>query len=80
MWETANILKMPKSSIENHLHQFGYDHLFDFWALHNLSEKNLLDPISTCDSLLKHNEQGFPVASVVKNPPASAGNTGSIPG
>ena len=79
MWEIANILKIPKSSIENHLHQRGHDNHFDVWAPHHLSEKNFLDPISTCDSLLKHNEQGFPVASGVKKPPANAGNTGSIP-
>ena len=79
-WEIADILKIPKSSAENHLHQLGYDNHSDVWASQNLSEKNLLDPISTCDSLLKHNEQGFPVASAVKSPPANAGNTGSIPG
>ena len=28
----------------------------------------------------KRNQQGFPGGSVVKNPPANAGDTGSIPG
>ena len=29
---------------------------------------------------LKRNQQGFPGGPVVKNPPANAGDTGSIPG
>ena len=44
--EIANILKISKSSIENHLHQLGYVNCFDVWVPHKLSEKNLLDPIS----------------------------------
>ena len=54
--ERANILKISKSSVENHLHQLGYVNRFDVWIPHKLSEKNLLDHISACDSLLKHNE------------------------
>ena len=56
MWEIADILKISKSSIENHLHQLGYVNCFDVCFPHNLSEMNLLDHISLCDSLLKHNE------------------------
>ena len=55
-WEIANILRISKSSIENHLHQLCYVNRFDVWVPHKLSEKNLLDRISTCDSLLKHYE------------------------
>ena len=47
----ADILKISKSSIENHLHQFGYIPRFDVWVPHKLSEKNCLDLISACDSL-----------------------------
>ena len=54
--EIANILKISKSSVENHLHQFGYVNHFDVWVPHKLSEQNLLDCISACDSLLKRNE------------------------
>ena len=54
--EIADILKISKSSTENHLHQLGYIHHFDVWVSHTLSEKNLLDRISACNSLLKHNE------------------------
>ena len=54
--EIADILKISISSVENHLHQLGYVHHFDVWAPHKLSKKNLLDHISTCDSLLKRNK------------------------
>ena len=57
-WEIADIPKIStiKSSTENHLHQLGYVYHFDVWVPHKLSEKNLLDHISACDSLLKRNE------------------------
>ena len=32
MQEIANILKISKSSVENHLHQLGYVNHFDFWV------------------------------------------------
>ena len=54
--EIADILKISKSSTENHLHQLGYVSHFDVWVPHNLSTKNLLDHISACDSLLKCNK------------------------
>ena len=46
-WEIADILKISKSSTENHLHQLGYVNRFDVWVPHKLSQKNLLDHIST---------------------------------
>ena len=54
--EIADLLRISRSSIENHLHQLCYVNRFDVWIPHKLSEKNLLDRISTCDSLLKLNE------------------------
>ena len=45
-----------KSSVENHVYQPGYVNHFDIWVPHMWSEKNLLDRISTCNSLLKRNE------------------------
>ena len=51
----VDILKISKSSIENHLYQLGYIHGFYVWVPHKLS-KNLLNHISAYDSLLKHNE------------------------
>ena len=53
--ERADILKISRSSVENHLHQLGYVNHFDVWVSQKLSKKNLLDHISTCDSLLKRN-------------------------
>ena len=50
-WEIADIFKISKSNIENHLQQLGCVNRFDVWVPHKLSEKNLLDRISTCDSL-----------------------------
>ena len=44
--EIADILKISKSSVENHLHQLGYVNRFDVWVPHKLSDKNLLDLIS----------------------------------
>ena len=57
--EIADILKIYKSIVENHLHQRGYVNHFDVWVPYKLSKKNLLDRISACDSLLKCNEK-FP--------------------
>ena len=54
--EIADILKISKSSVENHLHQLSYVHHFDIWVPHELKKKNLLDHIFICDSLLKCNE------------------------
>ena len=34
-----SILKIPKSSIENHLHQAGYVHCFDVWVPPKLGQK-----------------------------------------
>ena len=52
MPETADILKISKSSAENHLHQPGYVNCFGVWVPHKLSEKNLFDLISAGNSLL----------------------------
>ena len=42
MQKIADILKISKSSIENHLHQLGYVNHFDVWAPHKLGEKSFL--------------------------------------
>ena len=54
--EIADILKISKSSVENHLHYLGYVNRCDGWVPHKLREKYVLDGISTCSSLLKCNE------------------------
>ena len=56
MREIANTPKISKSNTENHLHQFGYVNHFNVWVPQKLCEKNLLDYISACNSLLKHKE------------------------
>ena len=38
------------------MYQLGYVDRFDVWVPHKLSEKNLVDCTSACDSLLKHSE------------------------
>ncbi|KAM7237442.1 hypothetical protein CapIbe_011686, partial [Capra ibex] len=37
--EIVNILKISRSSVENHLHQLGYVNHFDVWVPHKLSVK-----------------------------------------
>ena len=53
--EIADILKISKSSAENHSHQRGYVNRVDVWVPHKLSKKNPLDHISAYNSLLKRN-------------------------
>ena len=38
-WERANILKISKLGIENHLHQLGYVSHFGVWVPHKLSKR-----------------------------------------
>ena len=40
MREIADILKISKSSVKNHLHQLGYLNHFDVWVPQTLSGKN----------------------------------------
>ena len=54
MQDTADIFKISISRVENHLLQLGYVTCLMFGS--HLSEKYLLDCISACASLLKHNE------------------------
>ena len=54
MQDTADIFKISISRVENHLLQLGYVTCLTFGS--HLSEKYLLDCISACASLLKHNE------------------------
>ena len=38
------------------MHQLGYINGFDVWVPHKLIKKNLLDAVSACSFLLKHNK------------------------
>ncbi|XP_018050476.1 PREDICTED: histone-lysine N-methyltransferase SETMAR-like [Atta colombica] len=51
----AEMLNMSKSTIHEHFVKFGYINRFDVWIPHDLTEKNLMDRISICDSLYKCN-------------------------
>jgi len=45
------MLNMSKSIIHEHFVKLGYINRFDVWVPHDLTEKNLIDCISICDSL-----------------------------
>ena len=53
--------------MENHLPQLGSVNHFDVWVPQKLSEKNLLDLISACNSLLKRNENVPFLKQIVKS-------------
>ena len=45
MWEIIDILKISKSSAENHLHQLGYVNCFDVpWKLNRKKKKKNQKP------------------------------------
>jgi len=46
---------MSKSTIHEHFVKLDYINRFDVWVPHDLTEKNLMDRISICDSLYKRN-------------------------
>jgi len=53
----VEMLNMSKSTIHDHFVKLGYINRFDVWVPHDLTEKNLMDHISICDSLYKRNEE-----------------------
>lgn len=54
--EIGEILGINQSTVSRRLRQLGMVNKADVWVPHELMEKNLLDRISACDSLLKRNE------------------------
>jgi len=54
--DIAEKLHISRMSVIRHLKTLGYINRYDVWVPHNLTEKNLMDRISICDSLLKRNE------------------------
>jgi len=50
----AEMLNMSISTIHEHFVKLNR---FDVWIPHDLTEKNLMDRISICDSLYKRNEE-----------------------
>ena len=57
-WEIADILKISKSSVENHLHQLMLISLMFGFHIHKVKKKKkqLLDHISACSYLLNHHQ------------------------
>ncbi|CAK9808456.1 Histone-lysine N-methyltransferase SETMAR [Anthophora quadrimaculata] len=55
--QLAEMLNKSKSTIHDHIVKIGYVNRLDVWVPHDLTEKNLLDRISICDSLYKRNEE-----------------------
>ena len=51
------MLNTSKSIIHEHFVKLGYINCFDVWISHDLTEKNLMDRISICDSFYKYNEE-----------------------
>ena len=63
--EIGNTLDISKSTVANHLHQLGMVPRYDVWVPHKLSEKNLIERISVCDSLLKRNKNELLLKRIV---------------
>ncbi|EFN81229.1 Histone-lysine N-methyltransferase SETMAR, partial [Harpegnathos saltator] len=55
-YSIAQELKISQKTVWNHLHKAGLKKMLDVWVPHELTQKNLLDRIHACDSLLKRNE------------------------
>ncbi|XP_014471358.1 PREDICTED: histone-lysine N-methyltransferase SETMAR-like [Dinoponera quadriceps] len=55
-YSIAQELKISQKTVWNHLHKAGFKKKLDVWVPHELTQKNLLDRIDACDSLLKRNE------------------------
>ncbi|XP_072756194.1 histone-lysine N-methyltransferase SETMAR-like [Anoplolepis gracilipes] len=55
-YSIARELKISQKTVWNHLHKAGLKKKLDVWMPHELTQKNLLDRIDACDSLLKRNE------------------------
>jgi len=53
----TEMLNMSKSTIHEHFVKLGYINRFDVWVPHDLTEKNVMDLISICNSLYKRNEE-----------------------
>ncbi|XP_018400177.1 PREDICTED: histone-lysine N-methyltransferase SETMAR-like, partial [Cyphomyrmex costatus] len=54
--EIAETLKIGYGTVQKHLQQLGYMSRLDVWVPHKLTEENLANHISICNSLLKRHE------------------------
>ncbi|CAD6994020.1 unnamed protein product [Ceratitis capitata] len=51
----AEELKISQKTVWNHLHNLGLKKKYHVWVPHELTQKNMLDRISICESLLNRN-------------------------
>ncbi|XP_014487703.1 PREDICTED: histone-lysine N-methyltransferase SETMAR-like, partial [Dinoponera quadriceps] len=54
--EIGEKLKIPKSTIHDHIKRLGFVKKLDIWVPHELKEIHLTKRINACDSHLKRNE------------------------
>ncbi|XP_020715242.1 uncharacterized protein LOC101457564 isoform X1 [Ceratitis capitata] len=52
----AQELNIAQKTVWNHLRKTGYTKKLDVWVPHELTEKNLMDRISICESLMNRNK------------------------
>ena len=52
----ANILSISNSTVYEHLRKNNLVSRYNVWVPHDLNEKNLIDCVSICDSLVKRNQ------------------------
>jgi len=52
----AQELNIAQKIVWNHLNKAGYKKKLDVWVLYELTQKNLMDRISICESLLNRNK------------------------
>ena len=50
------MLKIPKSTIDHHIHRLGLVKKLDIWTPHELKETHLTKRSNACDLHLKRNE------------------------
>ncbi|XP_046145712.1 histone-lysine N-methyltransferase SETMAR-like [Osmia bicornis bicornis] len=74
--EIAKELNITHTSVLDHLRKAGYTKKLDVWVPHELTQKNLLDRISICESLLNRNK----VDSFLKRMAGDAPQTVAKPG
>jgi histone-lysine N-methyltransferase SETMAR len=55
--EMSELLGLPKSTIHDHLRKLKFVARHDVWVPHDLTERNLIERISVCDTLLQRFHQ-----------------------
>ncbi|KAJ0175163.1 hypothetical protein K1T71_009304 [Dendrolimus kikuchii] len=55
-YDVAAELRIDHKTVLAHLKKAGYTKKLDIWVPHELTERNLMNRVLICDSLLRHNE------------------------